>query len=42
MTDFGRPVQEILQNNYLKADSENSEIRDFVPTIWNFIRGEFS
>ena len=27
--------QEILQNNYLKTNFENSEIRDFVPTFWN-------
>ena len=25
--------QEILQNNYLKTNFENSEIRDFVPTF---------
>ena len=26
-------VQEILLNNYLKSNFENSEIRDFVPTF---------
>ena len=41
MIDFGQPVEEILQNNYLKTNSEKSEIRDFVPTLWNFIRGKF-
>ena len=42
MNYFGQVVQEILQNKYLKTNFENSEIRDFVPTFWNFIRGEFS
>ena len=36
---FGQVIQEILLNNYLKSNFENSEIRDFVPTFWNFIRG---
>ena len=31
--DFGQPVQEILQNNYLKTNFEISEIRGFVPTF---------
>ena len=39
---FGQVVQEILLNNYLKSNFENSEIRDFVPTFLNFIRGKFS
>ena len=26
-----------LLNNYLKSNFESSEIRDFVPTFWNFI-----
>ena len=34
---FGQVVQEILLNNYLKSNFENLEIRDFVPTFWNFI-----
>ena len=39
---FGQAVQEILLNNYLKSNFENSEIRDFVPTFCNFIRGKSS
>ena len=39
INSFGQAVQEILLNNYLKSNFENSEIRDFVPTFWNFIRG---
>ena len=31
--DFDHPVQEILQNNYLKTNFEISKIRDFVPTF---------
>ena len=42
MIDFGQPIQEILQNNHWKTNSENSEIWDFVPTFWNFVRGKFS
>ena len=38
----GQAVQEILLNNYLKSNFENSEIRDFVPTFWNFIMGKSS
>ena len=34
MNHFGQVVQEILQNNYLKTNFENSEITDFVPTFW--------
>ena len=41
MNYFGQVVQEILQNKYLKTNFENSEIGDFVPTFWNFIRGKF-
>ena len=29
-------------NNYSKSNFENSEIRDSVPTFWNFIREKFS
>ena len=36
MNYFGQVVQEILQNNYLKTNFENSEIRDFDLTFWNF------
>ena len=42
MIDFGQRVQEILQNNYFKTNFENSEIRDFVPSFWNFIRKKIS
>ena len=42
INSFGQAVQEILLNNYLKSNFENSEIRDFVPTFWNFIRGKSS
>ena len=38
INSFGQGVQEILLNNYLKSNFENSEIRDFIPTFWNFIR----
>ena len=40
INSFGQAVQDILLNNYLKSNFENSEIGDFVPTFWNFIRGE--
>ena len=33
MNYFGQVAQEILQNNYLKPNFENSEIKDFVPTF---------
>ena len=42
INSFGQSVQEILLNNYLKSDFENSDIRDFVPTFWDFIRGNSS
>ena len=42
INSFGQAVREVLQNNYLKSNFENSEIRDFVPTFWNFIRGKSS
>ena len=42
MNYFGQVVQEILQNNYLKSNFENSKIRDFAPTFWNFIGAKFS
>ena len=38
INSFSQAVQEILLNNYLKSNFENSEIGDFVPTFWNFIR----
>ena len=40
MNYLGQVVQEILQNNYLKTNFENSEIRDFVPHFLKFHRGE--
>ena len=42
INSFGQVVQEILLNNYFKSNFENSEIRDFVPTFWNFTRGKSS
>ena len=42
INSFGQAVQEILLNNYLKSNFENSKIRDFVPTLWNFICGKSS
>ena len=42
INSFGQAVQEILLNNYLKSNFENSEISDFVPTFWNFITGKSS
>ena len=39
---FNKAVEEIFQNNYLKANFENPEISDFVVTFWNFLRGKFS
>ena len=39
---FGHAIQEILLNNYLKSNFENSEVRDFVLTFWNFIMGKSS
>ena len=42
INSFGQVVQEILLNNYFRSNFENSEIRDFVPTFWNFIRGKSS
>ena len=42
MNYFCQVVQEILQNNYLKPNFENSEIKDFVPIFWHFIRGKLS
>ena len=38
INSLGQVVQEILLINYLKNNFENSEIRDFVLTFWNFIR----
>ena len=34
INSFSQAVQEILLNNYLKSNFENSEIGDFVPTFW--------
>ena len=42
INSFGQAVQEVLLNNYLKSNFENSEIRGFVSTFWNFIRGKSS
>ena len=42
INSFGQAVQEILLNNYLKSNFENSEIGDFILTFWNFIRGKSS
>ena len=42
MNYFSQVIREILQNNYLKNNFENSEFRDFVNTFWNFIRAKFS
>ena len=42
INSFNEAVQEILLNNYLKSNFENSEITDFVPIFWNFIRGKSS
>ena len=42
MNYFGQAVQEIMQNNYFKTNSENSEIQDFISNFWNFIMGKFS
>ena len=36
MSYFGQAVQEILQNNYLKTNFENSKFRDFVSIFGNF------
>ena len=36
MSYFGQAVQEILQNNYLKTNFENSKFRDFVSNFGNF------
>ena len=41
INSFGQAAQEILLNNYLKSNFENSEIIDFVQTFWNFIREKF-
>ena len=38
----GQAVQETLLNNYLKNNFEISEMRDFVPAFWNFIREKSS
>ena len=40
INSFCQAIQEILLNNYLKSSFENSEIRDFVSTFCNFIRGK--
>ena len=37
---FDPTIQEILLNNYLKVDFENSEIRHFATSFLNFIRGK--
>ena len=40
INSFSRVVQEILPNNYLKSNFKNSQIIDFVPTFWNFMRAD--
>ena len=40
INSFSQAVQETLLYNYLKSNFENSEMRDFVLTFWNFIRGK--
>ena len=42
INSFRQAVPEILLNNYLKSNFENSEIKAFVPTLWNFLRGKSS
>ena len=47
MIDFAQPVQEILQNNYLKTNFENSEIREIeilrnCPHFLKFHKGNFT
>ena len=42
INSFDQAVQELLLNNYLKSNFKNSQIRDFVPTFWNFIKEKFS
>ena len=37
---FGQVVQEILQNNYLKTNFENSKLKRFGPHFLKFHRGE--
>ena len=40
MNYFGQVVQEILQNNYLKTNFENSELKRFCPHFLKFHRDE--
>ena len=40
INSFVQAVQEILLNNYLKINFENSEIKDFISTFWNLIKGK--
>ena len=42
INSLGQAVQEILLNNFWKSNFENSEIRDFVPTLWSFNREKSS
>ena len=42
ISSFGQAIQEVLANNYLKSNFENSEIEDFIPTFWNLIKGKSS
>ena len=41
MSYFDQVVQEILQNKYFKTNSENSEIRNFFYSFWNWWGGIF-
>ena len=38
---FDQVGRTILQNRYIKTNFENTEIRDFVSTFWNFIMETF-
>ena len=40
MNYFDQVVQEILQNNYLEANFENSKLKRFCPHFLKFHRGE--
>ena len=42
ISSFHQMVQEILLNNYLKSNFENSENKDFVSIFWNYIREKLS
>ena len=42
INSFSQAIQEILLNNYLRNNFENSDFIDFVPTFWNFTRRKSS